>query len=85
MVMLVSIHFAVFVTFARKMTLIDLVNHGYCTAACLHHIWNDICVANDSGVHFYFCCSVEASSPLKVLTFFVELYNAYGKKVYLWL
>ena len=26
---------------------------------------------NDSGVHFYFCSSVEASSPLKVLSFFM--------------
>ena len=27
---------------------------------------------NDSGVHFYFCSSVEASSPLKVLSFFMN-------------
>ena len=53
------------------------------TDACLHYRWNDICVANDSGAHFHFCSLVEASTPLKVLSFtnffrnFIKHYEHY--------
>ena len=56
-------------TFTSEMALIDSVNHGYSTDACLHHILNDISAANGSDVHFHFCSSVEATSPLKVVSF----------------
>ena len=39
------------------------------TAACLHYTWNDICVQMTQVYHFTVVASVEASSPLKVLSF----------------
>ena len=42
---------------------------------------------NDSGVHFYFCSSVEASSPLKVLSFidfYWDLFMNYWTHWNLW-
>ena len=54
------------------MVLIDSVNHGYGTDACIHYTWNDV-VLQMTQVYI-FCSSVEASSPLKVLSF-IELYE----------
>ena len=70
--------FVWYVTFTSEIVLIDSINHGYGTNACLHHIWNDICVVNDSGVHFYFSNSAEASSPVKVPSFLMKFYDSYG-------
>ena len=51
------------------MALIGSVNHGHSTDACLHYMWNDICVQMTQVYHFTIVASVEASSPLKVLNF----------------
>ena len=51
------------------MALIGSVNPGHGTAACLHYTWNDICVQMTQVYHFTVVASVEASSPLKVLSF----------------
>ena len=51
------------------MALFGSDNFGHGTDAYFHYTLNDIMPTNDSGVHFYFCSSVEASSPLKVLSF----------------
>ena len=53
------------------MALIGSVNPGHGTAACLHYTWNDICVQMTQVYHFTVVASVEASSPLKVLSFFI--------------
>ena len=50
------------------MALIGSVNPGHGTAACLHYTWNDIYVQM-TQVYFTVVASVEASSPLKVLSF----------------
>ena len=71
------------VTSTNEMALIDLDNHiyGHWCIPLLHLGW--YYVTNDSDVHFYFCSSVEASSPLKVLNFlwtlfrFIELIGTY--------
>ena len=55
-----------FPTSTSEMALIDWFNPSHNTDACLHYTLDDICVVNDSGIHFYFCSFVEASS-LKVL------------------
>ena len=51
------------------MALIGSVNPGHGTAACLHYTWNDICVQKTQVYHFTVVASVEASSPLKVLSY----------------
>ena len=51
------------------MALIGSVNPGHGTAACFHYTWNDICVQMTQVYHFTVVASVEASSPLKVLSF----------------
>ena len=51
------------------MALIGSVNPGHGTAAYLHYTWNDICVQMIQVYHFTNVASVEASSPLKVLSF----------------
>ena len=63
------LNFIDFVTTAIEMALTYSVDHGYGTDAYFHYTKNNICVQNDSGVHFYFCSLVEASSFLKVLSF----------------
>ena len=61
-----------FVTSTSEIALTYSFYHGYVTDACLFYILNDICVATDLDVYYYFCSSVETSSPLKVLSF-IEL------------
>ena len=61
-------------TSTNKISLIDSVNHGYGIDVWLLYTLNDICIVTDSGVYFYFCSLVEASSPLKVLSS-IELYG----------
>ena len=56
-------------TSTSEMALIGSVNPGHGTAACLHYTWNDICVQMTQVYHFTVIASVEASSPLKVLSF----------------
>ena len=63
------------VTSTSEMALISSVNPGHGTDACLHYTLNDIMLQMTQGVHFYFCSSVEASSPLKVLSFLWTLMN----------
>ena len=58
-----------YVTSTSEMALICSVNPGHGTAACLHYTWNDICVQMTQVYHFTVVASVEASSPLKVLSF----------------
>ena len=50
------------------MALIGSVNPGHGTAACFHYTWNDICVQMTQVYHFTVVASVEASSPLEVLS-----------------
>ena len=59
-----------YVTSTSEMALIGSVNPGHGTAACLHYTWNDICVQMTQVYHFTIVASVEASSPLKVLSFY---------------
>ena len=67
------------------MALIDSVNPGHGTAACLHYTWNDICVQMTQVYHFIVVASVEASSPLKVLSLlwalFIMNYNVWASLI----
>ena len=64
-----------YVISTSEMALISSINPCHGTDACLHLHLEWYYVTNDSGVYFYFCCSVEASSPLKVLSFLWTLMN----------
>ena len=57
------------------MALIGSVNPGHGTTACFHYTWNDICVQMTQVYHFTVVASVEASSPLKVLSFLSKSFN----------
>ena len=56
-------------TSTNEMALIGSVNPGHGTDACFLYTWNDICMQMTPVYLFTVVASVEASSPLKMLSF----------------
>ena len=66
------------------MALIDSVNHGYGTDPYRHYTYNDICLVNNSRVHFYFC-SLERTTSVKVLSFLWTLWSFMMHMSFYWI